>query len=474
MDDSRRRSSPDGLASPPGQALDETFDGLPLAVRALAVAVSGGPDSSALAVLAAERAKARGLTLHLFHVHHGLHGAADAWAEQAAQLAQHLGLPFSHQRVDVELDDPAGLEAAARSARYAALAQMARSAGLDHILLAHHRDDQAETVMLRLLRGAGIEGMAAMAPMALRDGIVYLRPWLRVDRRQILDFIEAWGPAHGFDAVRDPSNLDPRFARGALRNDVLPAIERHWPGYRATLERFARLAGESAAVLRGLAEADLAAVQENQLSFDNSLRVSRLLALPAPRQMMVLRQWIASHGLAMPTETRLQELRRQLQAAGGDRQILMQHGATRLRRYRDWLVADHGVSGPPAVVDAPIPLRWRGEPSLRIEALSGALVFTEAPHGVDPQWLRAASLALRRRRGRERLKLAPQAPSRSLKNLYQERGIPSWERDRLPLLYSGQELVFAAGLGIDARTPQSEPGVALEWRADQPGATGYR
>lgn len=488
MADSRRPSSPEpgqgGSASPLPiplvTALNGAFDALPTGLARLAVAVSGGPDSSALAMLAASVARERGLALHVFHVHHGLHAQADEWAHIASCLAERLGLPFVQTRVTVDTSDGRGIEAAARVARYAALADMARAAGVRHILLGHHQDDQVETVLLRLLRGAGLDGVGGMAAQSRLDGIDYLRPWLTVPRSRIQEYLREYGPAlaPGYVAVSDPSNLDTRYARGALRGDVLPAIERTWPGYRSTLERFARLATESAEVLREVAAADLQAVQERVPPYDDCVRVSALLGLSEARQILVLRLWLAEHGLTMPSEARLLELQRQLQRAARDRQIVLQHEAVHVRRFRDWLVIDRAGDRPGdrsgedggAAADA-AGIVWTGGTDIRIDSHGGTLQFLSAAQGIDPEWLRGGPLSIAWRRGRERLKVGPATPSRSLKNLYQERGIPSWERERLPLVYRGDILIYAAGLGIDARVPQTEPGIRLNWVADRPGAT---
>lgn len=484
MADSRRPSSPEpgqgGSASPLLiallSALNGAFDALPTGLARLAVAVSGGPDSSALAMLAASVARERGLALHVFHVHHGLHEAADEWAHIASCLADRLGLPFVQTRVNVDTSDGRGIEAAARVARYAALADMARAAGVRHILLGHHQDDQVETVLLRLLRGAGLDGVGGMSAQSQLDGIDYLRPWLTVPRSRIQEYLREYGPALAPDyvAVSDPSNLDTRYARGALRGDVLPAIERTWPGYRSTLERFARLATESAEVLREVAAADLETVQEHVPPYDHCVRVSALQGLSEARQTLVLRLWLAEHGLTMPSEARLLELQRQLQRAARDRQIVLQHEAVHVRRFRDWLVIDRVGERPgddgTAAADA-AGIVWAGETEIRVDSHGGTLQFLPAAQGIDPQWLRGGPLGIAWRRGRERLKVGPATPSRSLKNLYQERGIPSWERERLPLVYRGDLLVYAAGLGIDARVPHAEPGIRLNWVADRPGAT---
>lgn len=475
MVDSRRPSSPepgqDGAQALLSGALREAFDALPDGVATLAAAVSGGPDSSALAVLAAEMAVQRGLTLHLFHVHHGLHPMADAWATQTEQLALRLGVACSVARVSVDASDRRGVEAAARSARYAALGEMARAAGVAHVLLAHHQDDQVETVMLRMLRGAGLDGMGAMAFESWTDAICYLRPWLPVTRSRILAFMQAYTRQTGFEPVQDPSNLDARYARGALRTDILPAIERNWPGYRATFERFARLASEAALVLREVAVSDLAAIQEDRPPFWNCLNLARLHRLPAARQTMALRLWLGGHGLAMPSEARLQELQRQLARPAIDKHMLLNHGGVHVRRYRDWAIVDRAAKGVDVMNDDATEIIWNGEAELPLVSFGGRLRFGRGEHGLDPAWLRGVPLVIRWRRGRERLKLSPLTPSRSLKNLYQERGIPSWERERLPLVYRHDTLVYAAGLGVDVRLPQAEPGVSLIWVADRPGAT---
>ncbi|HYG43999.1 MAG TPA: tRNA lysidine(34) synthetase TilS, partial [Bordetella sp.] len=155
-------------------------------VARLAVAVSGGADSAMLAAHAAPVARKLGRDLLIFHVHHGLLADADNWAEHVLALGRILQVPVHTARVQVPAASGLGIEAAAREARYAALAELARQQAVSHILLAHHQRDQAETVLLRLLRGTGLEGMAAMAPSVPRDGLLYLRPWLDQDRAEIL------------------------------------------------------------------------------------------------------------------------------------------------------------------------------------------------------------------------------------------------------------------------------------------------
>ncbi|ALM86995.1 tRNA lysidine(34) synthetase TilS [Bordetella sp. N] len=302
------------------------------------VAVSGGVDSAMLAVQTAALAAMSaplGLTLFIYHVHHGLFAEADAWADRVRALGAALDVPVRILRVQVAIDSGAGIEGAARDARYAALADAARADGVGHILLAHHQDDQAETVLLRLLRGAGPEGLAAMAASSVRDGMTYLRPWLGVPRARILDAGAAYAAASGWAAVHDPSNVDQRYTRAAVRTLLAPVLNERWPGWQAIVARHARQAADSAEILTEVAAADLAGLDPSADSRDFSLAAWR--ALSPARQAHVLRHWLRVHGARMPSDARLGELLRQLRqlhALGHDRQLSWEHAAHRVRCVR--------------------------------------------------------------------------------------------------------------------------------------------
>ncbi|MFC4275136.1 tRNA lysidine(34) synthetase TilS [Achromobacter aloeverae] len=299
------------------------------------LAVSGGADSAMLAVYATALAAPLGLTFFIYHVHHGLFVEADAWADRVRALGVALGLPVRELRVRVAADSGAGIEGAARVARYAALADAARADGVRHVLLAHHQDDQAETVLLRLLRGAGPEGLVAMAPAADRDGITYLRPWLGVPRARILAAAAAYAQASGWTAVQDPSNADERYTRAAVRTLLTPVLDTRWPGWQAIVARHARQAAESAEILAEVAAADLAGLDPSAGARDFSLAAWR--ALSPARQAHVLRHWLRLHGARMPSDARLAELLRQLRqlhAMGHDRQLLWEHAAHCVRCVR--------------------------------------------------------------------------------------------------------------------------------------------
>ena len=458
-------------------ALAEVLRPVP-AGSVVGVAVSGGPDSFALAALTVQVARQAGLNVRVLHVHHGLQSMADRWADQVRALSVALGVECDVQHVEVVVDHE-GIEAAARAARYQALRTMAHAAGISHVLLGHHLDDQAETVLLRLLRGAGLDGMGAMAVRTQRDGITYLRPWLDIERRHIVDVARAHAETLGLTLVDDPTNLDQHYARGVLRTRVLPAIAKHWPGYRASLSRFARLSVAAAHVLDEVAQADLQAMVQMHPAYGETLDLLAWRKLGEARQALVLRAWLAARGAAMPSEARLAQMRRQLARAGADRQILLQHDGGQVRCYRNRAMFEHSRAPAPksASLQAERDLgrsetvTWQGEPALYLPAFGGTLHFRTGAEGVDARWLRAQPLRVALRRGRERLQPTAQGPSRSLKNLYQEAGIPAWERVRLPLVWRGATLLFAAGLGLDARAPRASDGVILHWESDSPGAT---
>lgn len=479
-------SFPDALMLPVATSLAALPPG-----AGVGVAVSGGPDSVALAAVAALSARAHKRALTLFHVHHGLMAQADAWADGVMRLGEALGVPVQVRRVQVAQGARDGLEAAAREARYAALAEMAGQAGVADLLLAHHLDDQAETVLIRLLRGAGPAGLAAMRSRHERSGIRYHRPWLAVARALILPVAESTARRLAVPLADDPSNRDARHARGALRQRVLPAIAGHWPGYRQTLARFARRSAEAASVLDEVASADVASLAQTHPRFGVTLSLAGWRALSPARRALALRRWLADAGAPMPSEARLDDICQQFSQAAADRQLLVQHEQSRLRVYRGHILceptgegnsrrrAHAGLAPGPADAVSPqaaddaraVDVTWSGQASVSVADLSGTLWFEPSDRGVDPAWLASAPLRLALRRGRERLRPAADRPSRSLKNLYQEAGIPAWERARLPLLWRGTTLVFAAGLGLDSRVPQVAGGIQLRWRADAPGAT---
>lgn len=368
--------------------------------------------------------QAQGLpNLRVVHVHHGLQARADDWVKKLRRDCRALGLPLSVRKVAVPDDHPQGPEAAARQVRYAALTALLRPGDL--LVTAHHRDDQAETVLLRALRGSGIAGLAAMAPLqALARGALW-RPLLKLTRAQL----EHYARQHGLSGVEDPHNQDPRYARSWLRHEVLPRLQRHWPQATASLAQLAEQAGEAAGLLAELADADLDAAQDAR-----GWSVSALLALsPARRRNALYRLWTRQYG-QLPAARQLALLEQEVLRAREDGEPQLRHAAGQWRRYRDTLYA----------LPVPVPLprdyaqAWSGQGELLLPAGCGRL------HADGPA-RRGWQVGLPA--GGERFQPEGSRQHRSLKNLFQERGVPVWERRRTPLLRLRGEPVWIGGLG---------------------------
>jgi tRNA(Ile)-lysidine synthase len=318
----------------PVRALQQALAGIP-ADRAVAVALSGGTDSVALALVAAQVCVQRGQALYFFHVHHGLMPEANAWAEHVSVFARLLDVPLVVRHVQVNLAQGLGTEASAREARYQALAALALEHQVVALLLAHHQQDQAETVLLRLLRGAGVLGLSAMQDDVTRRGMRLLRPWLDIERKELIAIAQEFAGRTGWQAVQDPSNTDPHYKRGAFRTELLPVLEKHWPAWRQTLVRHAKQAAEVTEILDEVAALDWLTLEPDTSGQSFSLKAWRDLSLA--RQALVLRYWLEQQQVAMPGERRLADLMRQLRqlhALGHDRELLWQHGSHTVRCLR--------------------------------------------------------------------------------------------------------------------------------------------
>jgi tRNA(Ile)-lysidine synthase len=430
----------------------------------VAVAASGGRDSTALLHATARAAQVLGLRVFALHVHHGLLAEADAWVEHLQRQCDDWafqGLPVQLRwcRLGGRPGRGESVEAWARRERYAALSRMAREAGAELVLLAHHRRDQAETFLLQALRGGGVAGLASMPRQAERDGLQWVRPWLR----HSAEAIEAYVQAHGLPHVQDPSNADHGFARNRLRHRVMPALNAAFPQAEQALGAAARQAQQARQCLQALAEIDLAAVAEG-----DELRLASLAALPPARQMNLLRHWLLQRCGRGPSDTLLQRLVHELL---GNAPASWPAGGHLLHRYRGRLrceVAGQGAQ-PPSAIDME-PLSMTGPGRRRLEVWAGWLeVRTVTEGGVAPARLQACRASTRR--GGEQFQLTAGGMPRSLKKQYQAAGVPAWRRGG-PLLWTEDgQLIFVPGLGVDARlwAAPGEPQLGLAWVPDAAG-----
>lgn len=404
--------------------------------RRVCVALSGGRDSVALLhALAEARTGLPRLQLSALHVHHGLSANADAWAAFCGDLCRRLDLPLEVRRVQV-VDGGEGLEAAARHARYTAFA----GCDADWLVLAHHRDDQAETLLLNLLRGAASEGLAAMPeerPLAPGSALRLVRPLLGTDRR----CIEEWLRVRAQGWIEDESNADSRLRRNFLRHEVLPRLASVFPAPAAALARSAALLAEQAELLDALAASDGETVVDGA-----GLRLTALNALPPARRANLLRRELRRRGWRMPDARYLREIVRQLVVVSPGAAPRFELEGGELRVHRGILRFCPVPAVPPAS-----PQPWHGED--RLPWGGGVLSFVEAERpglGLARARLQAGPVSIRRRQGGEALQPDPRRPRRSLKKLLQEAGVPPWLRGDLPLLFCGDRLAWVAGIGADA------------------------
>ncbi len=404
------------------------------------VAFSGGADSTALLLVAAQSDAARSLGLRALHVHHGLHAQADTWAAHCERVCAQLKVPLMTERVSV---DPRGrgIEAAARDARYAAFARRIDGGAL---LLSHHADDQAETVLLRLLRGASIDGVAAMRASRRLGSGVLLRPWLTLRRADILAWLAVTAPALSW--LDDPANRDAKFDRSFIRHTLLPQIDARFPAARERLTRFAAHAREQQIEIDAWAARALAACRRPDpccLDLDALAKLSPVIRRTA------LRQFAHERCGAMPGVHELDRIECEVIGARVDADPQLKFADHVFRRYRRTLYLLPRSALEPLVGET----TWPAGAS-RIDF--GPLTLRAVDeHGVEAPV--PCPLTVRARRGGERIQLYPGGPHRELRDVFQERAIPPWQRARTPLLCHDDELLAAIGVAKAQRLARYWP-----------------
>lgn len=408
----------------------------------LIVGYSGGMDSHALLhLLAMQRELWPERTLEAIYVDHGLHPASAVWGGHCARVCRELNVPFRTLRIDARPAPGESPEAAARQARYAALAAALEPDAA--LLTAHHRDDQAETLLLQLLRGAGPHGLAAMPEAARLGQGRLLRPLLNVDRAALL----AYAHTQQLQWIEDASNADTGFDRNYLRHRILPLLRERWPAANRVLARSARLCAETAGWLDAEADADLTRVTTARA---DALSVPALRELSELRQRNLLRRWLRKLGLPTPDIRQVRQILHDTLTAARDRQPCIHWPGGEVRRYRDTLYAMPPLvshDGQRTFLWQPVantypPLELPGWGILQLRETVGA--------GLRADILDGTTLTVRFRRGGERFRPVGRLHRQELKKLLQEAGIPPWERERLPLLYREDALLAVVGLGIAA------------------------
>ena len=411
----------------------------------VAVAFSGGLDSTVLLQLLASDPSMRRAGLRALHVHHGLHADADAWAAHCERECAALGIALQVAHVEVDRASGLGIEGAARAARHRAFAQ---GLGEGEILvLAHHRDDQAETFLLRALRGSGVDGLAAMRPWrAYQRGWLW-RPLLGIARADLHEH----AVAHGLHWIEDPGNADIGFDRNFLRNEVMPLLRQRWPHAADSFARSAALSAQASDLL----DLEDASALLHAMRDERTLDADALKAIPHPRRARVLRRWIEGLGLPPLPGNGIARIEAELLHAGHDAEARFDWAGARVQRWRHLLHAQ--------VIRAPLPADWS-------QYWDGSTALA-LPSGDSLELLGAerfdAPLRAHARHGGERIRLPDRTHRHALKQVLQDRGIPPWQRARLPLLSDGEELLAAGDAILSARLDAwlRARGARLHWNA---------
>ena len=417
----------------------------------LLLGLSGGLDSCVLLHLLAQARLTIAFDLQAMHVHHGLSPNADTWAAFCQAQCDALNVPLTVVRVQLDAQSKLGIEGQARQLRYDALFNNALQA--DFVLSAHHQDDQAETLLLQLFRGAGLKGLASMAAADSHRRL--LRPLLNVPRSALEDYAQQ----HGISWCEDESNSNTQYERNFIRHDILPVLSARNPAIKNVLARTASHAAEASDLLNALAELDA-----QPLLLNDSLCLQGLAMLDEARAKNVLRWWLAGRDISMPSADYLSEIYQQLLQAKADANIdisLNQKNQSqfKLKRYqqRAYLVKPQ--------VTTSFDLVWNGEPQLALPN-GGQLLFSQVRGAGLALKLGMTRLRISQRNGGENFKPNALRPTRTLKHLLQEANMPPWQRENLPLVYWQDSLAFVPGIGIshELQAASHEDGLNIVWQ----------
>lgn len=427
------------------------------------LALSGGLDSCVLLHLLAQARRSLVFDLQAMHIHHGLSPNADLWADFCAKQCEQLQVPLKVIHVDIDKNSGSGIEAEARTLRYQALFSYKwNEAQADYVVTAHHQDDQAETLLLQLFRGAGIKGLSAMA--VVDDSKRLLRPLLNIPRNALLDYAKA----HGIAWCEDESNDNTHYERNFVRHEVMPVLEARFPAVRSAIARSAVHIAEANDLLNDLAEIDTRPLLQN-----NSLCLHGLRNLENRRAKNSLRWWFAQNQLLMPSTEQLNQVVNQLLDAKPDANLSIQLQCLPLegtqpqyfllRRFqnRAYLSAYSVETQPESTYD----LVWNGEPEM-ILPNGSRLEFRQVIGAGLALKLGINKLRITNRQGGERFKPNAARPTRTLKYLMQEAHIPPWLREKMPLIYWQDTLACVPAIGIshDLQAKADEPGLEIVWQ----------
>jgi len=391
------------------------------------VAYSGGMDSHVLLTTIAYAKQALDLKVSVIHINHQLSPQSNQWADHCRKISAALSLPFYTHAIQVTHLKETGLEAAAREARYAAFKLVLQPD--DVLLTAHHQDDQVETFLLQLFRGAGVKGLSAMPKLKALGQAWHARPFLSHTRAEL----NQYASQHKLCWIEDESNQNQNLARNYLRATIVPQLVRHWPKASIAVDRSARHCAEMQSLHE---EFMMDLLQDIQEKDSDGLLIPQLLTHSKSKQRAILRFWIQQQGYPLPSEKKLLTIQQSLLTAQPDRFPLVKWKQTEMRRFRDRAYLMPTLSPHEATLSVVWPA---GETQLELPGIARFSLIENLPEPIT----------IRFRQGGECLFL-PARGNLSLKNLFQEWGVPTWLRARLPLIFMQEKLVGVGGFHLPA------------------------
>ncbi|MCI0508128.1 MAG: tRNA lysidine(34) synthetase TilS [Gammaproteobacteria bacterium] len=445
------------VTTPHSKVIQSVLSGLNQApgIKRYWLAYSGGIDSHVLLHVLANHQHVFGdAEFHAVHINHALSPHAEQWAEHCRLICGRLQIPYTG--IDVDATPRAGEspEARAREVRYEAMKRLIKTG--DCLLTAHHQDDQVETLLLQLMRGSGPKGLAAMPQWTRFHAGHLARPLIHVRREDI----HAYAVASNLKWITDESNLNIRFDRNFIRHEIVPRLLQRWPSLAQTVSRSARYCAETVEILDHDARQALREINPDGLPY---LPVGKLLQLSKARQHNVLRYWIHGHGMNTPNSHHLEQLVAQLLHAAQDALPKVSWEGCEIRRYRDQL----HIMPTLAAIESDKTVRWNIANPMVIDGIGRLSARPGAGEGIGKKYIAGANLHVRFRRGGESIQPAGRPQHHALKKLFQEKGIPPWIRDRIPLIYINDHLAAVGDLFISQQfhADEGEDGYIIQWES---------